>query len=340
MVPSGKSTPLELPGDSDLRHLRPHRGHSGHADAPAVPGSARASEARRRGRVRRASTSPSTTAPSLCMAPNQEMFIAAASQVTKHDPPRPDGEAAAAAPSGPDHRGHVRRRPAHGRPTRLRRRPRRRADRARLVRQHVDGVEGALRGHARASSATRSRPARSRAPEARTTTSRPVPLATKPFQDPIPFWYPGNPVTAGRHGMSLMCAGRESRRAPTTPTSRTGSATGATRSGSTARTADPRVGLHADPRDRAHREGGAGDLAPRRRRARAAHEGRTHATTISSSRRPTASARSGRSRPSSPTSRRPSPPAPACRSRSSSGSPPCSSRGSSTTSRSRCRPAT
>ena len=34
-----------------------------------------------------------------------------------------------------------------------------------------------------------------------------VPLATKPLQDPIPFWYPGNPVTAGRHGMSLMCAG-------------------------------------------------------------------------------------------------------------------------------------
>jgi alkanesulfonate monooxygenase SsuD/methylene tetrahydromethanopterin reductase-like flavin-dependent oxidoreductase (luciferase family) len=34
-----------------------------------------------------------------------------------------------------------------------------------------------------------------------------VPLSTKPFQDSIPFWYPGNPVTAGRHGMSLMCAG-------------------------------------------------------------------------------------------------------------------------------------
>ncbi len=34
-----------------------------------------------------------------------------------------------------------------------------------------------------------------------------VPLATRPFQSPIPFWYPGNPVIAGRHGMSLMCAG-------------------------------------------------------------------------------------------------------------------------------------
>jgi alkanesulfonate monooxygenase SsuD/methylene tetrahydromethanopterin reductase-like flavin-dependent oxidoreductase (luciferase family) len=31
-----------------------------------------------------------------------------------------------------------------------------------------------------------------------------VPLLTKPRQDPIPFWYPGNPVTAGRHGMNLM----------------------------------------------------------------------------------------------------------------------------------------
>ena len=39
-------------GDAHLRHLRPHRGHSGHADAPAVPGSARSDQARRRGRVR------------------------------------------------------------------------------------------------------------------------------------------------------------------------------------------------------------------------------------------------------------------------------------------------
>jgi alkanesulfonate monooxygenase SsuD/methylene tetrahydromethanopterin reductase-like flavin-dependent oxidoreductase (luciferase family) len=34
-----------------------------------------------------------------------------------------------------------------------------------------------------------------------------VPLATTPVQDPIPFWYPGNPATAGRHGMSLMWPG-------------------------------------------------------------------------------------------------------------------------------------
>ena len=35
-----------------------------------------------------------------------------------------------------------------------------------------------------------------------------MPLAIKPLQDPIPFWYPGNPLTAGRHGMSLMWPGK------------------------------------------------------------------------------------------------------------------------------------
>jgi alkanesulfonate monooxygenase SsuD/methylene tetrahydromethanopterin reductase-like flavin-dependent oxidoreductase (luciferase family) len=35
----------------------------------------------------------------------------------------------------------------------------------------------------------------------------PAPLATKPVQDPIPFWYPGNPAVAGRYGMSLMWPG-------------------------------------------------------------------------------------------------------------------------------------
>jgi alkanesulfonate monooxygenase SsuD/methylene tetrahydromethanopterin reductase-like flavin-dependent oxidoreductase (luciferase family) len=36
----------------------------------------------------------------------------------------------------------------------------------------------------------------------------PVPMATKPFQERIPFWYPGSPATAGRHGMSLMWPGK------------------------------------------------------------------------------------------------------------------------------------
>ena len=34
-----------------------------------------------------------------------------------------------------------------------------------------------------------------------------IPLATKPLQDPIPFWYPGTPTVAGRHGMNLMWPG-------------------------------------------------------------------------------------------------------------------------------------
>ena len=40
-----------------------------------------------------------------------------------------------------------------------------------------------------------------------------VPLATRPLQDPIPFWYPGNPATAGRYGMSLMWPGPIDRQA-------------------------------------------------------------------------------------------------------------------------------
>jgi len=34
-----------------------------------------------------------------------------------------------------------------------------------------------------------------------------MPMSTKAVQDPIPFWYPGSPVTAGRHGMNLMWPG-------------------------------------------------------------------------------------------------------------------------------------
>ena len=35
----------------------------------------------------------------------------------------------------------------------------------------------------------------------------PMPLGTLPLQESIPFWYPGNPVTAGQHGMNLMWPG-------------------------------------------------------------------------------------------------------------------------------------
>ena len=36
---------------------------------------------------------------------------------------------------------------------------------------------------------------------------RTAPIATPPVQEHIPFWYPGNPVTAGRYGMNLMWPG-------------------------------------------------------------------------------------------------------------------------------------
>lgn len=36
----------------------------------------------------------------------------------------------------------------------------------------------------------------------------PVPLSARPFQEWIPFWYPGNPATAGRHGLNLMWPGK------------------------------------------------------------------------------------------------------------------------------------
>ena len=34
-----------------------------------------------------------------------------------------------------------------------------------------------------------------------------IPMSTRPVQNPIPFWYPGSPLTAGRHGMNLMWPG-------------------------------------------------------------------------------------------------------------------------------------
>lgn len=36
---------------------------------------------------------------------------------------------------------------------------------------------------------------------------RAMPIATRPVQSHIPFWYPGNPVTAGKFGMDLMWPG-------------------------------------------------------------------------------------------------------------------------------------
>jgi alkanesulfonate monooxygenase SsuD/methylene tetrahydromethanopterin reductase-like flavin-dependent oxidoreductase (luciferase family) len=36
---------------------------------------------------------------------------------------------------------------------------------------------------------------------------RTMPMATRPVQEHIPFWYPGSPVTAGRFGLNLMWPG-------------------------------------------------------------------------------------------------------------------------------------
>ena len=36
----------------------------------------------------------------------------------------------------------------------------------------------------------------------------PMPMSTRPYQERVPFWYPGSPYTAGRHGMSLMWPGK------------------------------------------------------------------------------------------------------------------------------------
>src|SRR6201999_3349877 len=35
-----------------------------------------------------------------------------------------------------------------------------------------------------------------------------MPMSTRPFQERIPFWYPGNPVAAGQYGLSLMWPGK------------------------------------------------------------------------------------------------------------------------------------
>ena len=124
----------------------------------------RASPARRRrGSCRTASTScgwPTRPASAgyylaehhgsdLCMAPTQELFIAAASQMTQNDPHGPDGQAAPAPPPGATGRGHVRDRQPHQRPARVRRRSRRGADRALLVQQQLARVARPLRGRAR-----------------------------------------------------------------------------------------------------------------------------------------------------------------------------------------------
>ena len=103
-----------------------------------------------------------------------------------------------------------------------------------------------------------------------------APLATKPLQDPIPFWYPGSPVTAGRHGMSLMWPGpigQDIYDAYLDAWER--------HKGSTLRLdgpdARPTRRLHDGARDRPVRGGGARSLPSRHGRPRAPRAGRAYA---------------------------------------------------------------
>ena len=74
------------------------------------------------------------------------------------------------------------------------------------------------------------------------TTSRPCRSPTKPLQEPIPFWYPGNPVTAGpsRHEPDVARPDRPA--PPTTSTSRRGTSTGRHDPAWKGRSSEPRVG--------------------------------------------------------------------------------------------------
>ena len=65
-------------------------------------------------------------------------------------------------------------------------------------------------------------------------------MATPPVQEHIPFWYPGNPVTAGRFGLNLMAGPGPSGGLPSC-TPRAGTRTPTTTSASTRR-APARVG--------------------------------------------------------------------------------------------------
>ena len=143
----------------------------------------------------------------LCMAPNQEMFIAAASQITQkirlgpmvkllplHHPVRLIEDMCVV--------DNLTERAA-----RLRRRPRRGADRALLVRQQLARVDGSGSRTRSGSSATPSRPARSRPRVRKYYDFRTMPMATMPVQEHIPFWYPGQPGHGRPVGLNLMWPG-------------------------------------------------------------------------------------------------------------------------------------
>ena len=111
-------------GYADVRHLRPHRGHPGHAHAAAAEGPTRSRADGRPGRFQRVLPGG---APRLRPLHGADPGAVHRRRLAdhRHDPDGSDGEAPAAPPSGAPDRGHVRGRQPHQRPARVRRRPRR-----------------------------------------------------------------------------------------------------------------------------------------------------------------------------------------------------------------------
>jgi alkanesulfonate monooxygenase SsuD/methylene tetrahydromethanopterin reductase-like flavin-dependent oxidoreductase (luciferase family) len=166
-----------------------------------------------------------------------------------------------------------------------------------------------------------------------------MPMSTKPLQARIPFWYPGSPLTAGRHGMSLMWPGKISE-----PAYEQYLEAWHSHEDDEVRfdgpDAEPRVG-YSMPLSIAPTEAEARNVS-RRGAWRGSSGGRTTpiASTTSSCQSRNAGTRRARCGRSTPTWSRRSRWGPALLARSSNESAPSSTTGSSTTSASCSRPAT
>ncbi len=153
-----------------------------------------------------ATTWPSTTAPISAWLRTRRWCRRRVAGDEEHQAGT-DGEAAPAAPSGRDHRRPLRGRPADRRALRLRGRPRRRADRALLVRRASGRTHRIASPTSSGSSADALATGEISSENSAYYDFPTMPLPMKPIQEPIPFWYPGRPVTAGRHGMNLIWPG-------------------------------------------------------------------------------------------------------------------------------------
>ena len=144
----------------------------------------------------------------LCMAPNQEIFLAAAAQVTTHDPARPARQDPSPPSPAAGDRGHLHARPAQRRAGRVRRRPRHRRHRALLVPGRLVRVARTLRRGARADLAGPADRRHRRCAGGKHYDFPEITSQLRPVQHPNPpMWYPGNPVVAGRYGFGLVWPG-------------------------------------------------------------------------------------------------------------------------------------